>query len=136
MEDFDLDEMDRSVREIGERFDRTEQEGLKNMLKHFDRLHDNLFSFNNILIAGFFAISEFGKKVSPWSIIIPLLNLCVLIYIEFRMMNKSRFEAEIKSKSPLEIEKWGKGIGNTNWYSLLSIITTVIVTLIFLIYLL
>jgi hypothetical protein len=135
MNDYDLDEMDRNVREIGERFDRTEQEGLKNLLKHFDRLHDNLFSFNNILIAGFFALSQFGKKVSPWTIIIPLINLCILVFIEYRMMNKCRFEAAIKSKTPEEINKWGKGISNTNLYSLLSIVTTVIVTVVFLIYL-
>ena len=135
MNDFDFDEMERNVREIGERFDRTEQEGLKNMLKHFDRLHDKLFSFNNILIAGFFALSQFGKHVSPWTIIIPLINLGVLVFIEYRMMNKSRFEATIKNKTKEEIKKWGKGINNTNFYSLLSIVTTVIVTVIFLFYL-
>lgn len=135
MEDFDFDEMDRSVRESGKRFEHTQQEGLKNLLKHFDRLHDSLFSFNNILIAGFFTISEFGKKVSPWSIIIPLLNLGVLIFIEYRMMNKSRFEADIMNKTPEQINKWGKGINNTNLYSLLCIFTTLIVTAIFLIYL-
>ena len=135
MNDFDLDEMDRNVREIGEGFVRTEQEGLKNLLKHFDRLHDKLFSFNNILIAGFFALSQIGKNVSPWTIIIPLINLCFLVLIEYRMMNKCRFEAEIKSKTPEENIMWAKGIRNTNRYSLATILTTAIVTIFFLIFL-
>jgi len=37
--------------------DDAEEQGKKNILKYFDRLHDKLFTFNNIMIVGFFAIS-------------------------------------------------------------------------------
>lgn len=34
-------------------FDNTTEQGKKNILKYFDRIHDKLFTFNNIMIAGF-----------------------------------------------------------------------------------
>ena len=126
--DKELDEMDK-------RWKKTEEEGLKNMLKHFDRIHDKLFNFNNILIAGYFALSKITKEISLATILIPIANLIVLLFIEYKMMEKSRFESEITSKPPDEIVKWGKNSNKTNMYSLSAIISTSIVTLLFLRYL-
>jgi hypothetical protein len=33
--------------------DDAEEQGKKNIIKYFDRLHDKLFTFNNIMIVGF-----------------------------------------------------------------------------------
>jgi hypothetical protein len=42
-------------------------------------------------------------------------------------MNKSRFEADVRKKTPQEIENHGITINKTNLYSLLAIFSTVIV---------
>jgi len=127
---------EQELQEMSQRWKKTEEEGLKNTLKHFDRIHDKLFNFNNILIAGYFALSKITKEISLTTILIPIVNLIVLLFIEYKMMEKSRFESNIINALPSEITKWGKNINNTNLYSLIAIISTSIVTLIFLKYLL
>ena len=126
---------DEELARIDENFRKTEEDGLKNILKYFDRIHDKLFTFNNILIAGFFALSKLDNSVSVKTIFIPIVNLIFLIYIEYRMMEKSRYESEITKKPMREINKHGKSIDRTNIYSLLTIATTLIVTGFFLFYL-
>lgn len=127
---------DKELQDMDQRFKKTEEEALKNMLKHFDRIHDKLFNFNNILIAGYFALSKLEKEISLATIFIPIANLIVLLYIEYKMMEKSRFESSITQKTSKEIESWGKRITRTNQYSLLAICSTSIVTVWFLYYLL
>ena len=133
MENFDNSEKEHE--RIDKNFTRTEEDGLKNLLKHFDRIHDKLFVFNNILIAGFFTLSKIDNSISVKTILIPIINLCFLIFIEYEMMEKSRFEASIKTKPINTFEKYYKRIERTNWYSLASILSTLTVTIVFLFYL-
>lgn len=135
MEDFDFEESQREQEKIDRNFTRTEEEGLKNILKHFDRIHDKLFVFNNILIAGFFALAKIENPIPVKTIFIPILNLCFLIFIEYEMMEKSRFESSIKTQPFDKYVSHGKRITRTNFYSLLSIITTFGVTAFFLYFL-
>ena len=130
-EDFNIEETDKEVEEIYQNFKRTEREGVQNILKYFDRIHDKLFTFNNILIAGYFALSQFFESFSVYGIIIPILNLGLLLLIEYRMMEKSRFESQITQKTSEEIDKNGLSINKTTRYSLYAIISTVIVVGIF-----
>jgi hypothetical protein len=130
-----IEESDKENEEIYQRMRKTEEEGLKNILKYFDRIHDKLFTFNNILIAGFFTLSKIDNSISVKTIFIPIANLMVIIYVEYRMMEKSRYESEIMQKQMEEFEKHGKNINKTNIYSLLTIVTTFIVTTFFLYYL-
>lgn len=123
---------DKEIEERDTRMKKTEEDGIKNTLKHFDRIHDKLFQFNNILIAGYFVLAKLEKSVALSNILVPVANLCFLIFIEFRMMEKSRFESNIKQKTLEEINKWGASIQNTNLFSFLAITTTFIVTCIFL----
>jgi len=125
MSDEELDQIDQNFR-------KTEEEGVKNILRYFDRIHDKLFTFNNILIAGYFALSKLVDSISSINIIIPIINLGFLIYIEYRMMNKSRFEADVRKKSKEQLDKHGISINKTNLYSLSAILSTFIVTLYFL----
>jgi hypothetical protein len=122
---------DEELKEIDDNFKRTEREGVQNILKYFDRIHDKLFTFNNILIAGYFALSQFFESFSVYGIIIPILNLGLLLIIEYRMMEKSRFESEIAKKSQEEIDKNGLSINKTTRYSLYAIISTTVVVGIF-----
>lgn len=123
---------DEELRSIDAMIDKVEEEGKKNILKYFDRMHDKVFRFNNILIAGYFFLAKFEEKVSFYTILIPLLNLCLIIYIDYRMMEKSRFESDITNKKEKERHTWKKSIDKTNNYSLFIMSTTLIVTGIFL----
>jgi hypothetical protein len=127
--------MDDEMKEIHENFKITEREGVNNILKYFDRIHDKLFNFNNILIVGYFALSKIDPTVSMKNILFPFCNLIILVYIEYRMMEKSRFEAKITERPYVKITSHGKRIVMTTLFSLLSICATFIVTLIFLYYL-
>lgn len=135
MTNFDFDEMDKNIAEIESRMNKREEEGLKNILKHFDRIHDKLFSLNTMFIAGFFALIKISSNISTTIILIPVFNMIYLIWIEYRMMEKSRFEADIKSKTSNEITSWGKSISINNWLSLVSIAFTLIVSAYFIYYL-
>ena len=44
---------DEELEEIDKNFKKTEEDGVKNILRYFDRIHDKLFTFNNIMIAGY-----------------------------------------------------------------------------------
>lgn len=118
-------------------FDETEEQGKKNILKYFDRLHDKLFTFNNILIVGFFALSKIDNQISLKNILIPIANLIFILLIEYKMMELSRTESHM-TKIPInELQnKLYSKYGKVTRLSLLSIITTTIVTIIFLVYLL
>lgn len=134
-EDFDFDKIMKEAEERDARMKKTEEEGVRDILKYFDRIHDNLFTYNNLLIGAFFALAQFQANISRWTILIPITNLWFLIYIDYRMMEKSRFEASIMSQPFDLFDKHGKKIRNTNLLSLLSILTTFGVTLSFLYYL-
>lgn len=118
--------------EIKNNFKRTEEEGKKNILKHFDRLHDKLFTFNNVLIAGYFALAKVFESIFTFEIIIPLINMGFLIIIEYRMMEKGRFESNIGEKNQTDINNYIPTIKATNNYSLFTTFSTLIVTLYFL----
>jgi hypothetical protein len=125
---------DTELEKIDIKLKRTEEDGVKNILKHFDRIHDKLFTFNNILIVGFFALSKIDNSIPVKTIFIPIINLIILIYIEYRMMEESRIESQITSIPDVD-KKHKKSNDNTTRYSLLSIITTSIVTFLFLYFL-
>ncbi len=127
MDDNELEKTDSNLKKI-------EEQGIRDTLKYFDRLHDKLFTFNNILIAGFFTLSKLDESISVSTILFPIVNLIILIYIEYRGMKKSRHEAEITIKINAT-ETHRKIIQTTNLYSLLTIVTTFIVTSLFLYYL-
>ncbi|MDQ0592556.1 hypothetical protein QFZ37_000925 [Chryseobacterium ginsenosidimutans] len=54
-------------------------DGVRDVFKYFDRINDKLFNFNNILIAGFFALGKLKDDVPMWMIIFPIINLCIFI---------------------------------------------------------
>jgi hypothetical protein len=56
MNNQEIDEMQKEVEESYERTKKGEEESVKQIWKHFDRINDKLFTFNNIMIAGFFAL--------------------------------------------------------------------------------
>ena len=104
----------------------------KNILNHFNRIHDRLFTSNNIFIAGYFALSRVQPNINILVIIVPLFNLIFLIFIEYLMMEKSRKEYGIED---FGIDEFIDFVDNkekkTNIYSLLSLSSTLIVFIYF-----
>lgn len=113
----------------------TEKKGMTNIMKYFDRIHDKLFAFNNILIAGYFALTQLIVGVSSTIILFPIINMVILIFIDIRMMNTSRFFADIGNKNESDINENKSKLDSTNLLSLFSVITTFVVTLVFLFHL-
>lgn len=130
-EDFDFEKSEREMEEIDARWKKMEEDGVKGILKYFDRIHDNLFNYNNLLIGAFFALAQFQENISRWTILIPVINLWFLIYIEYRLMEKSRFESTIRSQPFDKIDRYGRNISRTNLLSLFSILTSALVTVSF-----
>jgi hypothetical protein len=127
-EELDLEKLNREMAETEASIKKLEEESKKNIVKYFDRIHDKLFTFNNIIIAGHFALSKVVDSISSYNILVPIMNLMILIFVEYRMMEKNRFDADISNKSFAEIQKQGGAITKTNLFSLETIISTSIVT--------
>jgi len=138
MEDFDLDALDRQMQESEEAFQRMkkrEEEAVADITKYFDRIHDYLSNYNNLLIGAFFALAQFQENISRWTILIPVANLWFLILINYRQMENARFMSDITNKPVDQIEKYGTSISRTNLLSFAAIVTTFGVTVAFLYYL-
>ncbi len=126
-------EIEKGLKASNDKWLKIEEEGIKNILKHFDRIQDKLFTFNNILIAGYFVMAKFEHHGSLKMILIPIANLIILIAIEFIMMERSRFQSRIKSVDRSEIEFRNQKGDRATLFSALIILSTSVVTGIFLI---
>lgn len=130
----ELDDIFKDIDEITKNFKEQEKQGQRDILRYYDRIHDKLFSFNNMLIAGYFVIIAMpNSTMSPWWMILPIINMLHLVFVDYEMMEKSRFDSNIMNKSEKEIYQYGKRISKTTLRSLFTIISTVTTTIIFLI---
>jgi hypothetical protein len=119
---------DKELQEMDDRLNKTEESGLLDLVKYFDRIHDKLFQLNTVIVGAYFALIAIQKNTSVWFMLIPVLNVFLLLYVDYRMMEKSRLQSEIKSLGPKDITRYKRLIQNTNLYSLASILTTIGVT--------
>jgi hypothetical protein len=89
----------------------------------FDRIHDKVFNFNNILIATFMVLGTFPSN-SPilelWTVVFPILNLIFLVFLEIRQMEIHRFAANEKEWTDIERSQYDKKINSQTLLSLLS----------------
>lgn len=122
---------EQELRDIDLRFERMEEAGIADTQKYFDRMHDKVFGLNNLLIAAYFALIAFRTDVPSWSLIIPLLNSILLLYIDYRMLKRARLQAKITKLTSQQIKMYGKIQEGTNLYSLLSIFSTILVIIVF-----
>lgn len=135
MDDFDFEQYEREAAERDARMKKREENAVADITKYFDRIHDYISHYNNLLIGAFFALAQFQENISRWTILFPVTNLWFLIVINYRQMENSRFLSDITNKPFDQIEKYGTSISRTNTLSLLAIVSTFIVTLAFLYYL-
>jgi hypothetical protein len=122
---------EQELKEMDQRFERIEENGIADTQKYFDRMHDKVFGMNNLLIAAYFALIAIRKDVPSWSLIIPTFNSILLLYVDYRMLLRARIQANITKVSAEVRERYGDIQSNTNLYSLLSIYSTIGVLLVF-----
>ncbi|MFA6084626.1 hypothetical protein [Mucilaginibacter sp.] len=122
---------DQELKEMDQRFERMEETGIADTQKYFDRMHDKVFSLNNLLIAAYFALIAFRKDVPSWSLVIPTLNSVLLLFVDYRMLLRARLQANITKIGERDRERYGSIQTGTNLYSLLSIYSTIAVLLFF-----
>lgn len=129
-----FDDIFKDIDEMTNKFEEQEKLGQRDILRYYDRIHDKLFSFNNMLIAGYFVVIAMpNSTMSSWWMILPIINMLHLVFVDYKMMEKSRFESDIMSKTPKEIQAYGNEINKTTRHSLFTIILTVLVTVVFII---
>lgn len=102
-------------------------DSLKKVRSTFDRIHDKLFSFNNIMIAAFLGFSKYPSEnpiFELWVAFLPICNLIFLMVLEKMQMEIYRHESLEMEWIQLDRDKYGKMIDNQNLRSLLAITTT------------
>ncbi|MES2427106.1 MAG: hypothetical protein V4560_09035 [Bacteroidota bacterium] len=122
---------EQELKEMNQRWERIEENGIADTQKYFDRMHDKVFSLNNFLLAGFIALIAFKKDVPSWILVIPAVNSVLLLYIDYRMLLRARLQANITKVGEKDRDLYGSIQTGTNLYSLLSIYSTITVLIVF-----
>ncbi len=113
--------------EIIQRAQKRSNDALDKIGSSFDRIHDKLFTFNNILIAAFLGLSKYPSEdpiFDLWSVFLPILNLFFLIGLEKMQMEIYRHGSLEMKWGEEDRRKYGKMIRHQNLRSLLAILTT------------
>lgn len=118
-----LDEELPDTEKIFERIERRVEHSTNQIQNSFDRIHDKVFNFNNILIGAFMVLGTFPSE-SPilklWTVCFPIGNLIFLICLEIRQMGIHRFTAHEKEWTDIERKQHGEKINSQTILSLLS----------------
>lgn len=108
---------------IFEKVERRVEHSTNQIQNSFDRIHDKVFNFNNILIGAFMVLGTFPSDspiIGLWTVCFPIANLIFLIWLEIRQMGIHRFAAHEKEWTEIEREQYGKKISSQTLLSLLS----------------
>lgn len=73
-----------------------EEDGVTDTIRYFDRIHDKLFQLNTIMSGAYFALIEINSNLSVWLLLVPVLTIFLLLFIEYKIMEKSRLQADTK----------------------------------------
>jgi len=122
---------DREIAERDESFKKMESDGIIDTQKYFDRMHDKIFNLNNMMIAAYFALIAFKQDVANWILFVPLFNLLALLKVDYLMLQRARIQANITSVGEKDLNRYGTITKNANLYSLLCILSTLIVLAVF-----
>jgi hypothetical protein len=123
------DEMISDTNKLFDKSDRRVEKALEQIQNTFDRIHDKVFNFNNIMIGAFLVLSTFPSDhpiVELWTIIFPTLNMAFMIYIDYRQMEIHRYAAGEQDWTNLEREEYGNKINKQTLLSLFSLFLSVI----------
>lgn len=138
-----LEEINKSLKEINLRLEINdnflESEQTKNKIERkiehstqqiqatFDRIHDRVFNFNNILIGAYLVLGTFPSEspmIKLWTVVFPVVNLIFMILLEIRQMKIHRFISYEENWNPINLSKHQKMIDTQTQLSLLSFAMT------------
>jgi len=123
------DEMMSDTDKLLDKSDRRVENALNQIQNTFDRIHDKVFNFNNIMIGAFLVLGTFPSdfpSVKLWTIIFPIFNMVFMIYIDYRQMEIHRYAAGEQEWTNLEREEYGKKINRQTLLSLFSLFLSVL----------
>ncbi len=124
-------EADDLVSESDKLFDKSDRRveySMNQIQNTFDRIHDKVFNFNNILIGVYLVLGTFpseSPKLNIWTVLFPLLNLCFLVYIEIRQMEIHRFASKEQEWTSVQREEYGRKISKQTMLSLLALVLSI-----------
>ncbi|TDE29840.1 hypothetical protein E0I61_07670 [Flavobacterium ranwuense] len=104
--------------------DRRVENSLDQIQNTFDRIHDKIFNFNNVLIGAFLVLGTFPNNaphLKLWTIIFPIINMVFMIYIDYRQMEIHRFAAGEQDWTTDERNEYGNKINKQTTLSLFSL---------------
>lgn len=118
-------EMMQETNKLLDKSDRRVEQATDQIQNTFDRIHDKIFNFNNILIGAFLVLGTFPNNqpyVKLWTIIFPILNMAYMIFIDIRQMEIHRYAAGEQDWTNAERDEYGKKIEKQTKLSLLSLV--------------
>lgn len=123
------DEMMSESNKLFEKSDRRVENALHQIQNTFDRIHDKVFNFNNIMIGAFLVLGTFpndNPSVNLWTIIFPIFNMVFMIYIDYRQMEIHRYASGEQEWTKNERDEYGKKINKQTRLSLFSLLLSII----------
>jgi len=108
--------------------DRRVEHATHQIQNSFDRIHDKIFQFNNILIAAYLVLGTFPSDQPMlklgW-ILIPTINLVFLMFLEHRQMEIHRYASTEPDWTNEDGEKYGRMIQFQTLLSFLSFLISI-----------
>ncbi len=90
----------------------------------FDKIHEKVFNFNSILIAIYLVFGTFPSEeplINIWSVLIPIVNLILIILMDFRQMETYRLASSEMDWTDNDRKNYVKRIKNQTLFSLLPL---------------
>lgn len=109
---------------LSQKSERRVENALNQIQNAFDRIHDKVFNFNNILIGVYLVLATFPDNspiINIWTVIFPIANLVYLVYIDIRQMEIYRFASREQEWTLKEREEYGSRIKEQTRFSLLAL---------------
>ena len=122
-------EMMADTNKLFDKSDRRVENALDQIQNTFDRIHDKVFNFNNILIGAFLVLGTFpsdAPHMKLWTIVFPIVNMIFLIYIDYRQMEIHRFAAGEQEWTNSERQEYGNKIRKQTQLSLVALFLSLI----------
>ncbi|MFC7774072.1 hypothetical protein [Flavobacterium sp. GCM10027622] len=116
-------EMFAESEKVLEKTDRRVEDSTNQIQNTFDRIHDKVFNFNNILIGAFLVLGTYPGNapiLKLWTIVFPIFNLIYKIVLDVEQMGIHRFAANQKEWEKGDMEEYGKRINRQTLRSLFS----------------
>lgn len=124
------DELFSDTTKLMEKSDKRVEYSINQIQSSFDRIHDKVFNFNNILIGVYLVLGTFPNNfpiLNIWTVTFPIINLVYLVCIDIRQMEIHRFASREQEWTSLEHNEYERKIKNQTTLSLFALIFSLII---------